>query len=144
MRYLNLSWILMMRLISDQIASRFTTEEETMDICETPVKPMPVRRKPTSTRHKISRNTCHPWSIDATEAFRPAQTRSFLQSTSNRHENLSVHSPDPCSPLTPFTAPLATEDGGFTYPDAFQAVDDAKLREDLLAFNRDKRESVER
>ncbi|KAA0188501.1 Bestrophin [Fasciolopsis buskii] len=138
MRYLNLSWILMMRLISDQIASRFTTEQQIADVCESPAQQSAIRKRPMNTRHKISRNTCHPWSIDATEAFRPAQSRSFLQSSANRHENASLQSPDPCSPLTPFTAPLATEDGGFVYPDAFQAVDDAKLREDLLAFNRDK------
>lgn len=130
----------MMRLISDQIASRFTTEQQIADVCESPAQQSAIRKRPMNTRHKISRNTCHPWSIDATEAFRPAQSRSFLQSSANRHENASLQSPDPCSPLTPFTAPLATEDGGFVYPDAFQAVDDAKLREDLLAFNRDKRE----
>lgn len=138
MRYLNLSWILMMRLISDQIASRFTTEQQIAEVCESPAQQNAIRKRQMNTRHKISRNTCHPWSIDATEAFRPAQSRSFLQSSANKHENTSLQSPDPCSPLTPFTAPLATEDGGFVYPDAFQAVDDAKLREDLLAFNRDK------
>ncbi|TGZ66276.1 hypothetical protein CRM22_005402 [Opisthorchis felineus] len=134
MRYLNLSWILMMRLISDQIASRFssTNAEEVIDESNSPRK----RRKRTQTKQKISRNTCHPWSIDATDAIKPAGSHSQA-GFSSRHDTSAPVSPTPASPTTPMTAPLATPETGFPYTDAFQAEDDPKLREDLVSFNRD-------
>ncbi|KAF6774976.1 Bestrophin [Paragonimus kellicotti] len=148
MRYLNLSWILMMRLISDQIATRFSYSEEddsTTADYNADAKVGSLRRssrmkhksgKPH--KQKISRNTCHPWSIDATEAFKTNQSRSFLQ-PSARHDLSVPVSSEPITPCTPFVAPLATTEGGFPYPDAFQAEDDPNLRADLLSFNRDPR-----
>ncbi|KAF7261697.1 hypothetical protein EG68_01068 [Paragonimus skrjabini miyazakii] len=145
MRYLNLSWILMMRLISDQIATRFSYSEEddsTVDVnADANAGSL---RKSSRAKHKagkphkqkISRNTCHPWSIDATEAFKTNQSRSFLQ-PSARHDLSVPVSSEPITPCTPFVAPLATTEGGFPYPDAFQAEDDPNLRADLLSFNRD-------
>ncbi|KAA3681094.1 bestrophin, other [Paragonimus westermani] len=146
MRYLNLSWILMMRLISDQIATRFSYSEEddpTTADASADTKSGSLRKssrvkqkagKPH--KQKISRNTCHPWSIDATEAFKTNQSRSFLQ-PSARHDLSVPLSSEPITPCTPFVAPLATTEGGFPYPDAFQAEDDPNLRADLLSFNRD-------
>ncbi|KAF5406138.1 Bestrophin [Paragonimus heterotremus] len=146
MRYLNLSWILMMRLISDQIATRFSYSEEddSTNVDVNADAKAGSLRKSSRAKHKsakphkqkISRNTCHPWSIDATEAFKTNQSRSFLQ-PSARHDLSVPVSSEPITPCTPFVAPLATTEGGFPYPDAFQAEDDPNLRADLLSFNRD-------
>ncbi|CAL8104269.1 unnamed protein product [Calicophoron daubneyi] len=133
MRYLNLSWILMMRLISDQIAIRFSAGDGYA--FEGNDKPTSPKRRTAVSKQKISRNTCHPWSIDQTDAFRSLTSRN---SNHPRHTT-DATTPDACTPLTPLTAsPIPGEEDYFPCPDAFQALDDNKLRKDLASFNQDK------
>ncbi|CAL8104260.1 unnamed protein product [Calicophoron daubneyi] len=129
MRYLNLSWILMMRLISDQIATRFSADEGGL------VGGLrKVRLRNQATRLKIHRNTCHPWSIDQSQALTPEQPRSVVHSK----QPSEVAIPEVCSVATPLAHIALPESDDYSpSPDAVQMLSLFKLRKELSAFNED-------
>lgn len=149
MRYMNLAWVLMMKRISDQIACRFIKND---DIGSLPSALGPVlpKRKSTNHKHLISRNTCQPWSIDASEVVRTSPSKSILQQQLSQSQypiqtkldsplnNIFVQpqTPNSSDVHTPL-APLATDEECGALPDAFEAADVVELREMLRAFNQD-------
>lgn len=140
MRYMNLAWVLMMQLISDQIATRFLSEDDHVSVGSA-LKPVVTRRRAVSHKHVICRNTCHPWSIEANETTR--SSRSYIQQQTKLDHSRTLSMIPPATPnnsevLTPL-APLATEDEYGVLPDAFEANDVVQLREKLRAFNLDKK-----
>ncbi|CAH8588431.1 unnamed protein product [Schistosoma guineensis] len=151
MRYMNLAWVLMMKRISDQIACRFIKND---DIGSLPSALGPVlpKRKSTNHKHLISRNTCQPWSIDASEVVRTSPSKSILQQQLSQSQypiqtkldsplnNIFVQpqTPNSSDVHTPL-APLATDEECGALPDAFEAADVVELREMLRAFNQDQK-----
>ncbi|CAH8862747.1 unnamed protein product [Trichobilharzia szidati] len=165
MRYMNLAWVLMMKRISDQIACRFI-KNETGSV-PSALGPVLPKRKSTNHKHLISRNTCQPWSIDASEVVRPAPSKSVLQQqtsqnsgqlqqnkidyssvNANNYNNNNSNSNNNNSnlygrPQTPDAhtplAPLAADEECGVLPDAFEAADVVELRETFRAFNQDQK-----
>ncbi|KAH8858685.1 Bestrophin-1 [Schistosoma japonicum] len=151
MRYMNLAWVLMMKRISDQIACRFIKND---DIGSVPsvLGPILPKRKSTNHKHLISRNTCQPWSIDASEVVRTTPSKSILQQQISQTQYTSPIKLDSpfnsiyAQPQTPNSsdvhtplAPLATDEECGALPDAFEAADVVELRETFRAFNQDQK-----
>ncbi|KAH8858683.1 Bestrophin-1 [Schistosoma japonicum] len=154
MRYMNLAWVLMMKRISDQIACRFIKND---DIGSVPsvLGPILPKRKSTNHKHLISRNTCQPWSIDASEVVRTTPSKSILQQQISQTQYTSPIKLDSpfnsiyAQPQTPNSsdvhtplAPLATDEECGALPDAFEAADVVELRETFRAFNQDQKTEI--
>ncbi|CAH8529505.1 unnamed protein product [Schistosoma turkestanicum] len=162
MRYMNLAWVLMMKRISDQIACRFI-KNDTLGSLPSALGPILPKRKSTNHKHLISRNTCQPWSIDASEIVRTSPSKSILllqqqlsqPSTGNSTQQQQMKLDSPVNNIfsqvqtpnsnnnnsdvhTPL-APLASDEECGALPDAFEAADVVELREMLRAFNQDQK-----
>ncbi|KAF5406139.1 Bestrophin [Paragonimus heterotremus] len=125
MRYVNLSWVLMMRLISDQTADRFPDRQ---------AKPVP---NTSQDRHaiwrrrrkcRLHRSLYRPWSIGAIQAS-VVRDRT-INSPSNIHRGSAGVG------LRPTPSPCSQTDMEFIF-DAYHAVDDQQLSKTLRAFNND-------
>lgn len=111
-RYVNLAWILLLRLMSDQTAKRFSVSSL-----------LPKSKRP---HHHFY----HPWSIANDEQ----------DDKRTKHQNNSSNAqtcPSPCSLPTPEIV-----EGGFAHFNAFQAADDKVMVENLKAFNNDQSECL--
>ncbi|VDP70700.1 unnamed protein product [Echinostoma caproni] len=110
MRYVNLAWILLLRLMSDQTSKRFSVGN---------LLPKSMR-----THHFY-----HPWSIGTEDEAEKPPKRFGIH---GRRENAQP-CPSPCSLPTP-----SPEGVSFPQFNAFKAADDNQLTETLRAFNNDK------
>ncbi|CAH8607809.1 unnamed protein product [Schistosoma rodhaini] len=151
MRYMNLAWVLMMKRISDQIACRFI-KNDNIGSLPSALGPVLPKRKSTNHKHLISRNTCQPWSIDASEVVRTSPSKSILQQQLSQSQypiqskldsplnNIFIQpqTPNSSDVHTPL-APLATDEEFGALPDAFEAADVVELREMLRALNQDQK-----
>ncbi|CAL8104255.1 unnamed protein product [Calicophoron daubneyi] len=118
MRYVNLSWVLLMRLISDQIADRFSFKD-----------PAAVQgregyhgRKPP--RYRINHSAARPWAIDATGAIKPRTGGHYARST-------ITASPAP-------TKNSNLDDINNLFLNPYKTDEDHKMTEELRALNNDK------
>ncbi|TPP60810.1 Bestrophin [Fasciola gigantica] len=109
MRYVNLAWILLLRLMSDQTSNRFSVQSQ-----------IP---KPRRSHHHLY----HPWSIAEDE-----EDEKRVKTHGNRSGTLN--SPSPSSPSSPYM-----EAESFTQFNAFEAADDKLLVDILKSFNNDER-----
>ncbi|KAM7533088.1 hypothetical protein Aperf_G00000124472 [Anoplocephala perfoliata] len=124
MRYLNLSWILLMRTISDRISNRFRQQSITSEGRR--------RRRLHHTRHEL---------FDISEQT-PGPESGTSKVHTKEHNSLPLLS-HPLSPLLPQPTSTPSTSGVFDFNDAdnefFEAADDLGTREILRSFNTDKK-----
>lgn len=135
----------MMKLISDQIASRFVKPDNNRQ----PSKTLGVKRRQNNNKHLINRNSYQPWSINADDVIKLVPSRTFTtqqqsQSTSvsptiENNQLLTSFLPNRSSAnLNTPIAPLASDDECSGLHDPFEAADVVQLREMFRALNQDK------
>ncbi|KAA3681095.1 uncharacterized protein DEA37_0007193, partial [Paragonimus westermani] len=125
MRYVNLSWILMMRLISDQTADRFP-DRDTKPVPNTSQDRHAIWRRKRKCR--LHRSLHRPWSMGASQvSVVRDRTTSFSGNICTGSARVG---------LRPTPSPCSQTEVEFIF-DAYRAFDDQQLSKTLRAFNED-------
>ncbi|TGZ66291.1 hypothetical protein CRM22_005403 [Opisthorchis felineus] len=128
-RYLNLSWILLMRNLSDQAANRFSDKEEVQQL---------IRRPPLvwmkTRRTRLNRNVQRPWTGggEGKPKIAPSSSTAVPTADDSTGDRQNVR-----YSVTSMLIPCSAEAGKFEYMHAFHAYDDQVLTNTLRAFNDD-------